>query len=220
MAQQTMPRIETQPRERIGSRYAARLREAGRLPVVVYGHGQDPLHVSVDAKRFVDVLHDNAHLVELALDGNAEACLIKDVQWDHLGKKVIHVDLARVDLTEEVEVEVELEFVGEPAALNQPGAVLEHPETTLTVSCLANNIPESIKVDISNLAAEEMITVADVKLPEGVKAVTDEDTMLVRISIVEETEEEAAAEAATAEPEVIGRGKPEDEGEGEGEGKK
>lgn len=215
MAQQTMPRLETQTRDRIGTRYAARLREAGRLPAVVYGHGQDPVHVSVDAKHFVEVLHHHAHLVEVSLDGKTEACLIKDVQWDHLGKKIIHADLARVDLTEEVEVEVDLEFVGEPSALNQPGALLEHPETTLTVSCLANNIPESIKVDIGNLGVDEAITVADLKLPEGVKAVADEDTIIARITIVEETEEEAAPAEATAEPEVIGRGKAEEEAEGE-----
>jgi large subunit ribosomal protein L25 len=211
---QTMPKIETQTRDRIGSRYAARLREAGRLPAVVYGHGQEPLHLSVDAKRFVEVLHDNTHLVELALDGKAEACLIKDVQWDYLGKKIIHVDLARVDLTEEVEVEVEIEFVGEPVVLKTPGALFEHPETTLLVSCLANNIPERITVDISGLQADELITIGDLKLPEGIKAVGDEDTMICRISIVEETEDETPTGDAGAEPEVIGRGKAE-EGEAE-----
>lgn len=208
MATQTLPRIETQPRERTGTRYAARIRKAGRLPAVVYGHGQDPLHLSVDAKHFVEVLHGNAHLIELVVDSKTEPALVKEVQWDHLGRNIIHVDLARVDLTEEVTVEVAIELTGEPAALNEAGAVLEHPETVIEVSCRANNIPSHVLVDIGELKANEAITVADLTLPQGVTAVSDPDTMIVRISIVEELpEEDVAGEAGSAEPEVIGRGK-------------
>ena len=217
MATQTLPRIETQVRERTGSRYAARLREAGQLPAVVYGHGQDPIHLAVDAKQFVDVLHGNAHLIELVIDSKTEPALIRDVQWDYLGRQIIHVDLTRVDLTEAVEVEVELELDGEPAALNEAGAVLDHPESTISISCRADNIPDVIKVDISELQVNQAITIADLTLPQGVKATGDPDTLIARISIVEELpEDEGATEEASAEPEVIGRGKGE-EGEGESE---
>lgn len=215
MATQTLPRIETQPRERLGSRYAARIRQAGRLPAVVYGHNQDPLHLSVDARHFVEVLHGNAHLIEVVVGDNTEPALIKDVQWDHLGRQIIHVDLARVDLTEEVEVEVEVVLTGEPPALNEAGTVLDHPETVLEVRCLANNIPQRITVDVSELKVDEAITIGDLKLPEGVTAAGDPDTVIARISIVEELpEEEEVAEDAAAEPEVIGRAK-EDESDEE-----
>lgn len=215
MAQQKMPRIETEPRQRVGSRYAARLREEGKLPVVVYGHGQEPVSVTVDNKKFIEVLHGNAHLVELAVDGKTEACLIKEVQWDHLGRKIIHVDLARVNLNEEVDVEVEVRFTGEPKALETPGAVLERPMSVIEVRCLASNIPEAITVDISNLGIDEAITVADLKLPEGVTTTADPETMVARIGVIEEapTEEAAPAEEGGAEPEVIGRGKKDEEGE-------
>lgn len=213
MAQQQMPRIESTQRDRTGSRYAARLRQTGRLPAVVYGHGQDPLHISLDAKGFTDVLHHNAHLIELVVDSRTEPCLIKDVQWDHLGRSIIHVDLARVDLNEEVEVEVGIELAGEPAALKEAGAVLEHPLSELSVRCKANAIPESIVVDVSELKMDEMLTVADLKLPEGVEAVTDPETMVARLSVVAEvTEEETTPAEGAAEPEVIGRGKAEEEG--------
>lgn len=214
-----LPRIEAQPRERTGTRYAARLRKEGKLPAVVYGHGVDPAHVVVDKRTLVDILHKNAHLIEVAAPGNgkAESCLIKDVQWDHLGREIIHVDLARVDLSEEVEVEVELEFVGEPKALDTPGAVLEHPQSSIRIRCTAGNIPANIKVDIGALEVDQLLTVADLKLPAGITAVEDDETMIARISVIEETSDEAGAvaDAATAEPEVIGRGKKDEEGAAE-----
>ncbi len=208
MAQGQLPRISIEKRERVGSRYAARIRKEGKLPAVVYGHGADPVHVTVDKRSFVDILHRNAHLIEADVDGTVEPCLVKEVQWDHLGKEIIHVDLARVNLTEEVEVEVGLEFVGEPAALKTPGAVLEHPQTQIRIRCTAGNIPDQIRVDISDLGLDQMITVADLKLPEGVKAEAEEETLVARISVVEDTSDED--EAGGAEPEVITRGKKEE----------
>lgn len=213
MAQGQLPRIAVEKRERVGSRYAARLRKEGKLPAVVYGHGVAPEHVVVDKRKFIDILRENAHLIEADSNGAVEPCLVKEIQWDHLGREIIHVDLTRVDLTEEVEVEVDLEFIGEPKALETPGAVLEHPQTQIRIRCTAGNIPQNIQVDISSLEIDQMITVADLKLPAGVTAEEDEETMIARISVIEEvSEEQPAAEAGGAEPEVIGRGKKDEEG--------
>src|SRR5690554_1476781 len=102
MATKEMPKLKTEARERLGTRYARRLRAEGKLPAVVYGHEQEPVSVTVDAGELQDILHSHAHLVEVDIAGQTGPCLIKDVQWDHLSTTIIHVDLTRVDLSEEV----------------------------------------------------------------------------------------------------------------------
>ena len=208
-----IPNVPAEPREKLGSRYAQRLRKEGRLPAVIYGHGQDPVSVTVDSKQFRELFHENYHLMNFVIDGKTESCLVKDVQWDYLGDNVIHVDLTRVDLTEEVEVEVEVIMKGRPAAMNQEGAVLNHPLAMLTVKCAANNIPDQIIVDVSNLTLEDTVTVADLALPEGVAAVDDPDTLVAQIQIQEELPEEPDTESVEGEPEIIGRAEGEEEGE-------
>jgi large subunit ribosomal protein L25 len=212
MATQTIPKIEVQNRDRVGTRYAARLRKDGRIPAVIYGHGIAAVHVSVDVKQLTDLMHDNAHLLEVLVEGKAESCLIKEVQWDHLGSDIIHVDLTRVDLSETVSVEVGLTFKGEPDALKEPGAIMEHPNTMIDIECRADSIPSELIVDVSSLGVNETITVADLVLPEGVTCTMHEETVVAVVRIVEELpdEEEVAAEGAE-EPEVIGRDKEDDE---------
>jgi large subunit ribosomal protein L25 len=220
----TRPVLEGEQRERTGTKYATRLRRQGKMPAVIYGHGQDPAHVALDAEAVHDALHDGAHLLDLNISGGkAETVLIKDIQFDFLGDNVIHIDLARVDLSEEVTVNVSIELEGEDAApgLKEDGALLQQPTTDLEVRCRADQIPDKVTVDISALEAGQAITVSDLTLPAGVKAETDEDTVIASISIVSEEEmdalDEATADTGTsAEPEVITE-RHEDEEGGEAE---
>lgn len=197
-----------------GSRPARREREAGRVPGVIYGHGQAVVPVSVDEHELTVLIEHGAHMLQVEIDGNTESCLIKDIQWNHLGTKVVHFDLFRKDLFEEVTVEVELVFFGEPKALNTEGAILEHPTSSLEIRCKAMDIPESIRVNIGTLGIGESLTVADLQhVPGGVEVLTDPEAVVAVIDVVEalpepETEEEAGDE----EPEVIGKGE-EDEAE-------
>lgn len=214
MAKREIPQLKVASRERLGKRYSMRLRKDGRLPAVVYGHGQDPVHVSADAKEVRTLLHANTHLLNVVLDARTEPCLIKDVQWDHLGSDIVHVDLARVDLTEKVRVEVAIELVGEAIGLKETGTILEHFLNELEIECLATDIPENIKVDVSELKVDEEITVGQVKLPEGVTTTADADTVIAAVHVLAEETEPVAAEGATAEPEVIGK-KAEEGAEGE-----
>jgi len=200
---QDIPSLETSPREKLGTRYSQRLRETGQLPAVVYGHKQETVHVSVDAQTLTGLLHDNAHLINVIVEGKTEPCLIRDIQWDYLGDNIIHVDLGRVDLTEEVEVEIDLELTGDPKALQEAGAVLDHPVSAVTLKCLANAIPEKLVHNISELTAEAPITIADLVLPQGVTAVTEAQTIIAQIQIMAEVEDETP-EAAEGEPQVIG----------------
>jgi len=143
------PTLKAAPRERHGSRYAKRLRTAGKLPAVLYGHGSAPMSITLDEKETVTSLKAGAHVVKLAIEGGAtETCLVKDLQFGWMGDNVIHVDL---------------------------GAI-----------------------------TKDVYTVAEFKLPEGLKAVTDPHAALSRVvTIAEEAEGEAAAPTAGAEPEVL-----------------
>ena len=204
MTTEQIPRITGQKRQQTGTRHAARLREAGQLPAVIYGHKLEPAHVALDRAEITDLLHNKAHLIELAVDDKAEPCLIKDVQWDHLGSRILHVDLVHVDLTERVTVDVEIELVGEAVGLKETGAYLEHPATQLSIQCLASQIPDSIKVDITDLQVGQSITVNDLELRENVTVDDDPETVVAVIHVAAAVDEDAeAAAAAEAEPELI-----------------
>ena len=205
MAQQT-PTLPAEPRDKVGSRYSQRLRQNGRVPAVLYGHGEQPTHLSVDLHETTKLIHHGAHLLNLDLAGKTDSALIKSIQYDHLGDKIIHLDLTRVDLSEEVELELYLEFTGEPEAAMEEGAVVSHPTTTVNVKCRADAIPENIVVSVEPLTIDSPITLGDLTPPTGVTFTDDPETVLASISIVQELpepEEEQAAEGE--EPEVIGR---------------
>lgn len=222
MATATIPTLETQPREKLGTRYAKRDREAGRTPAVVYGHKQGTLHLTVDTRAFDDIIHAESHLIDIKVDGKSEHVLIKDVQWDTFSRYVVHVDLERVDLSEEVEVDVELVLVGEPKALNQSGVVLDHPTTMLTIKCRADSIPSHMEHSIADLEIGDPVTIADFTPPAGVVVVNSPEQLICQISQVrvdESVEEaiaggaEASADTDAAEPEVIGKDGDDDKNE-------
>jgi large subunit ribosomal protein L25 len=216
------PVLETEPRTKLGTRYSKRVREAGRIPAVIYGHKQDPVHVSLHGKTFQELIHHEVHIIDVKLDGKSEHTLLKSVQWDTFGIEVLHVDLERVDLSETVEIEIEVQLVGEPTALKESGTVLEQPLQSVEVSCRADSIPSHLEHNVKDLKVDEQVTVADLILPEGVKVLTDPELLVCQITSVKVDEDVADAIAAGAEdsaetePEVIGKGK-EDEEEGDDE---
>ncbi len=207
------PTITAEPRERTGTRDARRIRTHGRLPAVIYGHKKDPAHISLDEKEILTHLTHGTHVINVDVAGTPETCLVKDLQFGWLGDNVIHIDFARVDLNEEVHVKVHIHFVGEPKTAAQAGAILNHALTELDVVCTVANIPEELKIDISEM--ETQFTVGDIVLPEGIRTELDPETPVVQINFIhaEEAEgEEVAVEGeAGTEPEVITEAKPEDE---------
>ena len=209
-----IPTLKATNREQLGSRYAKRLRTAGKLPAVLYGHGTAPMSLTLDAKETIHSLKHGAHVVKLAIEGGAtENCLVKDLQFGWMGDDVIHLDLARVDLDEVVTVKVRLQFIGQPESAKKPGAVLTHDVTELEIKCKVRDIPGDIRVDLAGVKTD-VYTVSEFKLPAGLTAVTDPHAALSRVVIVaEEAEGEAAAPGAAAEPEVL-TAKTDKEGEG------
>lgn len=192
------PTINAAKRERLGSRYAQRLRKSGQLPAVIYGHGADPVSVSIEEKATLAHLHHGQHVFNVAIDGEAaETCLVKDLQFGYLGDNVIHVDLARVDLDEKVTVRVHLDLVGEIQNAKLAGAIVVHDHSEIEVECAVRDIPESIRVELDTY--KQSVMVGELSMPEGVVAITPEKTMIIHVQIAAEEEEEAPAEDAAAE---------------------
>jgi len=201
-----IPQLNASIREKAGKRYNRRLRKAGQMPAVIYGHKQEPAHISINNLDLTNVLHQHTRLVNVVTESDQETCLIKEVQWDHLGKSIIHADLTRVNLSEKVSVDVDIAIVGEAVGLKISGAFLEHPLQSLTVQCSASDIPESIAIDVSTLQADEQITVGQITLPTGVTCDADPQIVAVAIHVSTAAEEETDTDdAAAAQPEVIGR---------------
>ncbi len=204
--------LKAEIRENTGSTYARKVRKQNQIPAIVYGHRQDSVSVSLDAHDFTETLHHGQRIMDLKLGGKKETVLVKDIQYDHLGKNIIHADLMRVSATELVTVTVPIELKGVAKGTHEGGVVGEHIDH-LEIECKVTDIPESIVVSVKELGIDERIFARDVQLPEGVRLVTDLDTLLVSCGIVAaaKTTEEVEAEEPVA-PEVIGKEeKPEEE---------
>src|SRR5881227_1339831 len=139
--------ISAKPRPELGSRANKRLRDAGFIPGVIYGHKEAVVPVTLPKKDVVNHLNHGAHLFDLALDGKSEKVLVKEVQYDHLGIDVIHVDFARVSLYVLVEVTVPVELKGEPKNDGEVPGVVTQVINFLFIECLVTEIPHSIIVN-------------------------------------------------------------------------
>jgi large subunit ribosomal protein L25 len=195
-----------------GSRVARRLRKQGRIPAIIYGHKETPVPISLSRDDVLLMLKKAAHVAQLTLGGRPEMVLVRDVQWDHLGKEVLHLDFARVSADEKVHTQVPLEVHGTPVGLSE-GGQLEVIVHSLDVTCLATAIPDSIRVEVGGLHVGEGVHVKELALPEGVTVDLDADLLLVHVVTRVAAPEPTAGEGGPAEPEVIGRKAEKDEEE-------
>lgn len=197
--------LKASVRSQAGTRNSMRLREQGQLPAVVYGHQQEALSISLDAHEFIEHLHHGHRLFKVDVDGKKDTMLVKDLQYDHLGKAVIHADLMRVNLSERITVEVMIELRGTAAGTHE-GGIVEEVMNSIEVECEVRDIPESLQLNIKDLGLNQVMHAGQVELPKGFELVTDPDAVVVschetKVQAVE-GEAEGAAEGA-AEPEVI-----------------
>jgi large subunit ribosomal protein L25 len=200
-------KLAAEPRKERGTGQARRMRKTGKLPAVIYGHKQEAIALTVDNEAIRSVIRHGVRVVDLQLGGKIEKCLIREVQWDAIGKEVVHVDFTRVSEDERVRVTVPVLTRGtSPGVI--AGGVLDQPMHTLEIECLAVNMPDAIRVNLNDLQLEQAIHLKDVQLPPGVKAFGEPDAVVVQVvKPVEEAPAAAPAEAVEglAEPEVIGR---------------
>jgi len=161
----------------IGSKHSTKLRAQGKLPAVVYGHKQEPQAIAVEYKALLEALHRGSRLFEMEVAGTKETVLVKDLQFDHYGIKVLHVDLMRVDLNEKAHVTVSVVLKGDA-----PGASTGIVETELDhieMNCLVTAIPETLTVSIRELEIGSAIHVSDVELPDGAELLSDPEAVIV-----------------------------------------
>lgn len=209
--------FQTQPRATSGSQKARQMRRKGLVPAVLYGHKEATLSITLPLDELQKAIRHGARVVDLKTDGKTEKALIREAQWDHLGKELLHVDFARVSEDERVVVSVPVEVKGTAPGI-AAGGVLDQPIHSLSIECLAIAMPESIKVNVGELQLGQAIHVKELVMPPGVKAMADPDAVVVHVTL-KQLEPEAAPAAPTAaeqaEPEVIGRKVAEEEEEPE-----
>ena len=174
-------------RESIGSAESRRLRKDGNIPAVVYGLGMDPLSVAVNAREFRNALKTEAGtnvIINLEVGSENYTALAREIQKHPYRDEYLHIDLIQIDLTQTVEADVQIDFVGIPVGVKEEGGLVQTINSSISISALPTNIPTSIELDISALNVGDNLTATDVNLPEGVELANEEDeSLLVTITL-------------------------------------
>jgi len=196
--------LKAEIREQAGSKIVQKVRRDGKIPAIVYGHKREPVAISLDAHNFVEGLHHGHRLLDLQIGKKKEKAIVKELQYDHLGRDIIHADLMRVDVGETVKVTVPVELKGTAAGTHEGGIIEEHADH-LEIECKAVDIPETIVVSVKEMHVGDALHAGDIELPEGAILTSLPDTLLVtcRMVTVAKTTEELEEEEPLA-PEVIG----------------
>ena len=207
--------LKVEVRDVFGTHRNRKLRQAGRIPAILYGHGRENVPLSVAVDEFEAVLRHGARLVSLT-GGVNESAFIRDLQWDTWGAAVLHIDFTRMSAHEKVEVSVPIELRGEAPGLRE-GGIVEQTLHELRMECPAAQVPEHIEVSVNELNLGESINVSDLEIPAGATVLDELEATVVHCiePLAEEPEEAEEAVEGAGEPEVIGE-KEEDEEGGEG----
>lgn len=179
-------------RSEFGKGASRQLRRASLVPTVLYGHGMDPVHISLPAHELGLALRTPNVLLSLDINGANELAIPKAVQRDAIKGSLVHVDLILVKRGEKVTVEIPVQAEGELAA---GGNLLEHVLNTLSVEAEATHLPESVTVSVEGLEAGASVLAKDITLPKGSTLVTDADAVVLQVLAAQAEEPSAEAEA-------------------------
>ncbi|TKJ98693.1 50S ribosomal protein L25 [Plantibacter flavus] len=194
-------KVTAELRESFGKGAARKLRALGKIPAVLYGHGTEPVHVSLPGHQMLLILRKSNAVLELDIAGKGQLALVKDVQKDPVRQIIEHLDLIVVKKGEKVQVDIPVTIEGESAA----GTILNQDATTVGLEVEATHIPERVTVSVEGLEEGAQILAGDLELPKGASLITEADVLIVAITVPaapadEETEAaEAAAEETAAE---------------------
>ena len=198
-----------------GSPESRRLRSEGLLPAVVYGQGMESTSVYIDAREFRNALKTEAGSniilnIELGEKDKVTA-LARQIQRHPYKDEFVHVDLIKVDLTQNVEAEVQINYLGIPIGVKEEGGLVQTINNTLRISALPTNIPTSLDIEIAHLNVGENVIASDIELPEGVTlANEDDDSVMVIVTLPRAAVEE--------EEDLLGEGLEGEEGEASADG--
>lgn len=206
--------LKSHVREELGRGAAKRLRREGLLPVNVYGHKEANRHLAVEYRAFEKFIGEGHRMLTLDIGGENEHGVVKEIQYDHLGTRMIHVDIARVDTQETITLSVPVETVGVSKG-QAAGGTLDISLKEVHVIGPAASIPERIEIPIAALELGDAIRIRDLEPPPRCRFDHEDDAVVLAVHEKKGAVEEAPAEAPAAEePEVISRKKEESE-EGE-----
>jgi len=206
--------LQVEARKSRGKRNAKRLRAGGKVPAVLYGHGEKTVSLAVPAEQLTAAVRHGSRVVDLK-GAVSDSALVRELQYDTFGLEILHVDFTRVSADERVHVKVRLEVRGQAAGLKE-GGIIEHLIHEVEIECPVAAIPDKIFINVAALKLDESMTVGQATLPEGAKIVSGADEIAVQCLKPLETEEEAAAAppgAEGVEPELIRKEKPAEEEE-------
>ena len=205
--------LQAEARSSRGKRNAKRLRASGKVPAVLYGHGEKSVSLAIPAEQLTAAVRHGSRVVDLK-GAVSDSALVRELQYDTFGIEILHVDFTRVSADERVHVKVPLEIRGQAAGLKE-GGIIEHLIHQVEIECPVAAIPDKVIINVAALKLDESMTVGQATLPEGAKIVSGEDEIAVQCLKPMETEEEAAGApgADGVEPELIRKEKPAEEEE-------
>ena len=201
MAEAPSNHLKTEARESFGKGAARKIRAIGKIPAVLYGHGTEPVHITLPGHQVALILRKANAVLDLDIEGTEQAALVKDVQKDPVLQIIEHIDLIVLRKGEKVQVEVPIHVEGESFA----GTLASLDENTLLVEVLAISIPERIIVNIEGAVEGTQILAKDVVLPEGATLVSDPELLVVNVTVPEEADlgdSLSAGDEATGTPEA------------------
>ncbi|MFW6139989.1 MAG: 50S ribosomal protein L25 [Acidobacteriota bacterium] len=208
--------VKAEARESVGKNAARRLRSGGRVPAILYGSKTKNIPLVLSKQDIFSVLKSERGentIFKVAFDSKKKNVMIKDYQLNVITDELLHVDLIEIGMRDVIEVTVQIVLTGEAAGVKSEGGFVDFQNREVEIKCLPKDIPDHIKVDISNLHLNQSIKIEDLRPPENVEFITDPKTVIAHIMLpeeeeieeVEEVEEELIAEGE--EPEVIGEEK-------------
>lgn len=203
--------LEAEVRQDIGKGASRRLRHSNKVPAIIYGAGEDPVSLTLDHDKVTVALSHEAfysHILALHVGKKKENVILKDVQRHPARPRIQHIDFLRVRADQKLHMNVPLHFIGEEKAPGlKEGGIISHLVSDVEISCLPADLPEHIKLDVSQLGLNQTLHLSDIKLPKGVELVAfahgveDHDLPVITIHIPRIVEEEVVTEeAATEEP--------------------
>ena len=202
MADNSSNHLVTEVRDSFGKGAARKIRAAGKIPAVIYGHGTEPQHVTLPGHEVALIIRKANQVLELDIQGKSQLALVKDVQKDPVRQIIEHLDLVVVRKGEKVQVEVSVHIVGEPVS----GTTADLDTQRLLLEVAATDIPERVEVNIEGAEAGTHVLAKDVPLPEGATLISDPEALVVAITVPQAQDlgetpetEEAAAEAPAEE---------------------
>ena len=190
-------KLSAELRTEFGKGAARRIRRAHKVPAVLYGHGTDPIHISLPGHETLLALRTNNALLSIDVDGKAQLALPKQVQRDPIRHTIEHVDLVLVRRGEKVTVDIAIHLEGEAA----PETLVVVDQNSVAIEAEATHIPTQIVISIEGLRAGTQILASDLELPEGSSLAIDPEALIVNITAAQ-TEAQAEAELAEAEAEA------------------